>query len=456
MPKALRAELHERFADWLDERGGLVELDEVVGHHLEQAALYRLQLGLPSDALAERAGDRLAAAGLRASWRDDTRGAVLLLSRALELLRPLRLDLELELELALNLSMVNLTDASETAIAAATRADELGDSAGAALARASGALHRMLGEGLPVADFDRLCREALPLIEEKGDPALLAHLWFLISMAANFRTQNAEHAEAAERAVEYGRAAGHRRIDLYGLEWALIFGPDPADVALDTLDRVTADLPVGRPALGRAVLLAMHGRATDVWDEAEAVSDQLREVSGGNGCYEYLALIAAADNDYERAVESLLRFYDAAAEGSDVLLSSYRAYHARLLCLLERWDDSESWLGRAEQAGAEVLWAQIFGAQARALLLAERGDLEGAATSAAAAVALADETDSLWLQADAYDDLARVLERAGRTEEAVRAAAEALERYERKRLESGTRRMRERLEVLRRSLPAVD
>ena len=42
LPKATRAELHERFAAWLEERGtGLVELDEIVGYHLEQAYRYR-------------------------------------------------------------------------------------------------------------------------------------------------------------------------------------------------------------------------------------------------------------------------------------------------------------------------------------------------------------------------------------------------------------------------------
>ena len=38
LPKATRAELHERFALWLEEHGAdLVELDEILGYHLEQA-----------------------------------------------------------------------------------------------------------------------------------------------------------------------------------------------------------------------------------------------------------------------------------------------------------------------------------------------------------------------------------------------------------------------------------
>jgi class 3 adenylate cyclase len=46
LPKSAQAELHERFAAWLEEHGvGLVELDEILGHHLEQAARYRAELG---------------------------------------------------------------------------------------------------------------------------------------------------------------------------------------------------------------------------------------------------------------------------------------------------------------------------------------------------------------------------------------------------------------------------
>ena len=55
------AELHERFADWLDGRGE--ELDEIVGYHLEQAYLCLAELGRPAErarALAEKAAQRLA------------------------------------------------------------------------------------------------------------------------------------------------------------------------------------------------------------------------------------------------------------------------------------------------------------------------------------------------------------------------------------------------------------
>src|SRR5204862_4612931 len=67
LPKSARAELHERFAGWLEEPGReLVELDEIVGYHLERAARYQDELGHRDPALAARAGARLAEAGRQA------------------------------------------------------------------------------------------------------------------------------------------------------------------------------------------------------------------------------------------------------------------------------------------------------------------------------------------------------------------------------------------------------
>ena len=88
LPKGLRADLHRRLADWLEERHALVELDELAGYHLEQAARYEAELGRPDPALALRAGDRILAAARRAADRDDDRAAIALYERALELTRP--------------------------------------------------------------------------------------------------------------------------------------------------------------------------------------------------------------------------------------------------------------------------------------------------------------------------------------------------------------------------------
>src|SRR5262249_55695901 len=87
LPKAMRAELHERLAAWLEEHGpGLVERDEILGSHLEQAYRYSVELGAPDAAARLRASDRLTAAGRRAATRSDAAAAAQLLSRTAALL----------------------------------------------------------------------------------------------------------------------------------------------------------------------------------------------------------------------------------------------------------------------------------------------------------------------------------------------------------------------------------
>jgi predicted ATPase len=102
MPKRLRAELHERFANWLEAKLGerADEYEEILGYHLEQADSYRAELGMPSTALAGRAAARLGAAGRRALDRGDMDGAQNLLGRAAALLAdddPVRIELEIDL-----------------------------------------------------------------------------------------------------------------------------------------------------------------------------------------------------------------------------------------------------------------------------------------------------------------------------------------------------------------------
>jgi class 3 adenylate cyclase len=107
--KAHRADLHARYADWLEgaagERAG--EHDEILGYHLERAHTYLAELGAVDERareLARRASARLGASGARALARGDIRPAVGLLERAVSLLpedSPTRHDLTVKLGIAL-------------------------------------------------------------------------------------------------------------------------------------------------------------------------------------------------------------------------------------------------------------------------------------------------------------------------------------------------------------------
>ena len=91
LPKNARADLHERYAAWLELTAGdrLREFEEIVGYHLEQAFRYCVALG-PLDSraarLAAQASSRLEAAGRRALVRSDLPAAIRLLERVSKLL----------------------------------------------------------------------------------------------------------------------------------------------------------------------------------------------------------------------------------------------------------------------------------------------------------------------------------------------------------------------------------
>ncbi len=99
--KSRRAPLHEHFGRWLGRtvEDRLMEYEELVGYHFEQACWYLSDLGAPDEhsrAMAREASDHLAAAGRRALGREDATAAANLLSRAGALLpeeSPIRLGL---------------------------------------------------------------------------------------------------------------------------------------------------------------------------------------------------------------------------------------------------------------------------------------------------------------------------------------------------------------------------
>ena len=106
--KARRADLHRRYAAWLERAAGerAAEYDELLGYHLERAHRYLTQLGALEERgeLAARAARRLGSSGGRALARGDTRAAVSLLERAVSLLDeddPARRELTIKLGIAL-------------------------------------------------------------------------------------------------------------------------------------------------------------------------------------------------------------------------------------------------------------------------------------------------------------------------------------------------------------------
>ena len=452
LPKGLRADLHERFADWLDGHGELVELDELVGYHLEQAVGYRCELGRSADELAACAGDRLAAAGRRALWREDRRAARALLERALSLTKPLRLDVLLEVDFAATMFIEDSRRAAAITEGAAERAAAEGDATGEAFARAMGGYHRFnLNECTP-DELEPLLLTALPLLEQQNDHAALVHVWEVLAISvANSRGRWADAARASARALEHAKLAGQQRTGLFWIEIALALGPTPAQEALEQLDRLLPERPAPYSLYTRAWLLAMLDRFDEAVPLARESNERQRELDGRLIGEARLAEIARMTGDHERAAHHLRMLCDWLEEREQLgLLGTYLSQLGREFCALGRFEEAEVAARRGrEYAGEDDPFAQAPWQQVKALVLAHRGEHAKAERLAREAIAGTELSDSPTSQGDAWCDLAEVLAAAGRDEEASVALAEALERYERKQNIPLARQVRERLAELK-------
>ncbi|MBD0348469.1 MAG: AAA family ATPase [Thermoleophilia bacterium] len=450
LPKAVRADLHERFAAWLEAHGAdLVELDELLGYHLEQAARYAAELRQPDSALRERAGEHLARAGRRAVSRGDGPAAAALLERALALTRPLRLDVHLELDLAE--AQQTMHRRAALAEQTAERARAAGDRAGEALALVLAAHARSYFEP-SVDELARLVHAALPLLEEAKDDAGLAWVWFALGGGVlNVSGRFEEWARAAEKALRHMRLAGHYPGASGGLPPALVLGPRPADEALESLDRIRLN-PHPMTLLFRAELLAMLGRFDEAWALALPATERVRELRGNAySTDKFLAEIAALAGDHATAAGHLRRWCDRLQkDGARALLSTSAPQLGRSLCMLRRYDEAEPLaelgreLGSEQDSATQMLWRQV-----QALVHANRGEHAEAERLAREAVEIGERTDALNWQGDALCDLAHVLKAAGRADEAAVALEQALDRYERKKNLAMVAQVRPRLEAIR-------
>jgi class 3 adenylate cyclase len=453
LPKAKRADLHARFAAWLGWNGAdVVELDEILGFHLEQAAHYKAELGQPDSGLAEGAGERLAAAGRRAASRGDRGAAMPLLERSLSLTRTLRFDVRLELDLA----DAQRSPRERAAIAeqAAERARRAGDKAGEALAAVATASARAYFADDPRSnEIERLARAALPLLEQADDHAGLARVWEALGAVANLQGRFEEWAQAAEQSLRHFRLAGQTPFGLAGLHGALVSGPRPVDEALRELDSVLPPNPEPFVLLGRARLLAMLTRFDEAWEIALPAAERLRELSGDDLGDHALGEIAVLAGDHATAADHLRLACDMFQRREvRATLSTYAPALGRSLCVLGRYDEAEPLaqlgrdLGYEEDSSTQMLWRQV-----QALVHAHRKQPTDAERLAREAVEIAERTDGLNSQGDALCDLAEVLITAGRSGEAAAALEQALDRYERKENLAMVAQVRPRLEALRKA-----
>ena len=444
LPKATRAELHQRFASWLEEHGTeLVELDEILAYHLEQACRYRAELGMfPDEELAAAARRRLMAGGHRAALRQDYGAAVRMLERAAALVPPAELDLLLEIELGEALLWTGRADdALRRADALAERAAASGDRVAELCGKVQAGVARTELEPEGATEkLSALVEQALPVFQAAGNDMALYVAYYALADVAFMRGQMGAQVEAYERAFAHARQAGHLPpLSMPARADGRFFGTTPASELLEWLDQ-------NEPGAGRdhflctyrAGALGMLGR----FDEARAILAEERAALAERGGGVLLANITAFwsvfvelwAGDPAAAAEFAAAGFAMHEELGELgFLSTAAGVLAQALYALDRLDEADAWAGRAIQLGAsDDAHTQMLSRQARAKVLARRGEHAEAERLAREAVAIGEGTDVLNMQGDANADLAEVLLLSEKTDEAVAALEQALDRYERK------------------------
>ena len=459
LPKAVRADLHARFASWLEQHGTeLVELDEILGYHLEQACRYRAELGMADDPmLAAAARRRLTAGGHRADLLSDYGAAVSLYERAAALVPPAEIDLALETELGDALYYAGKgVDALRRAESLAERASAAGDRVGELCGRVRAGLFRTFLEPEGATDeLAALLEQALPIFRAAGNDLALYIGYFARGQVANMHAQMDAALEATERAAVHGRKAGLPHEFLGWRASFRFFGTTPVSRLLAWLDEnEPREWRNHWVRAHRAEALAMLGR----FDEARAILAESRAELAERGGGIQLATITG-----QFAVEVELWAGDPAAaaelgaEGCRLLeelgdltvLSTAAGMLAQALYALDRFDEADAWAGRAAELGAsDDALTQMLWRQARAKVLARRGQQAEAERLVREAVAIGEKTELLDAQGDTYADLAEVLSLAGRPKEAAAALGQALGCYQRKGNLVSTQRAQARLTEL--------
>jgi DNA-binding SARP family transcriptional activator len=450
VPKSLRADLHERFAGWLQRGVGHgADDDETLGYHLEQAYRHRTELGRtgPQErALAAQAAERLAAAGRGALARGDLPAGARLLERAVMLLPPedsARSALLPTLGLAL-LESGRLADADRILGEAIERASAGNNPRLEARARLEQQFVRLqAGSSRGIAQARQVGDAALAVLAGHGDDLGQCRAWCLRAWIEWTRAQIAVADDAWRLAAEHARRAGDQRELFEILGWrasAAVWGPARVSQAIARCTTIRDQVRASPVAVAVTLhpLGLLHAMDGD-FDQAR------RLVRQGNEILDEFDRLHSAVSHHEALVE-LLAGQPAAAEerlrlgyrrleemGERALLATTAAMLAQAVHAQGHLQEANAFCQVSERtAAAEDLPTQVKWRGVRAKLLGWEGRTGEAAALARQAVRLAARTDMLTMRADALLDLAEVLRLSGPSAEADAAARQALALYERK------------------------
>jgi class 3 adenylate cyclase/tetratricopeptide (TPR) repeat protein len=457
MPKARRAELHERVADWVVvdwSESRLAQVEEIVAYHLESAYRYRRELLAHDNRaanLGSRAAQHLIAAGRRAATRQDDAGAASLLSRAVALLAEEGTSSRLEplVELGMALIRGGDTTQAEEVLAEARRAvvGEGDERAETRMRVLELHLKRLIDPEWWAEHGRGAAAQVLATFQRLGDDLDTAKAWHLLGKLHSDRGEQAAAAEALEHALELAQRAGDSGVEAWIRYWLLqaaVFGPTPCE---RVIVRAREDLEWSRAHDNRALegstlgrmgeMLARAGHvpeAQDAFAEARRLFDDL----GLEVHTAYLAISTCAVEPLtsdpaaaEAELRSALSFFEQI--GAKHIQATVLPMLAATLVQQDRPDEALALTERAKSLSApDDLDAQVKWRIAHARALATRGEFAETERLTREAVERAAASDTIVLHADALACLGDVLLAAQAPSEAVPVVEESVTLYDAK------------------------
>jgi len=450
LPKEQRADLHARFADWLERIAAdrLLEYEEVIGYHLEQAHHYRSELGLADELtglLASRAAAHLRAAGTRAWARHDAPAADNLLSRAIGLLEDGRERWKLMILAAdIAFGRGDLPRAKQLVSGASQAAQRAGDE----LIRAhadmfAAALATMTDPNIDEEILLTLSEQTEALAIEGNDLRGRIEALQLRGFAWSIRCRYADMLAALEQALlllegEDPESQLLRRDVESGICFAMAMGPTAAPEAIARIAQIgTAGESNVLNSRLAAPLLAMQGDFDEARTRVRAAIAYLDErglrASRGSAALDFGTVEALAGD-----LEAGQRMF---AEGIAILqsigatgvASTLAAERATVLYRLHRIDEMNEAIQLARDNGSPTdIATQGEWRLAAAMWAADEGRMAEAQWLIDEAVALVEPTDFLELRGRVFEAQAHVEARAGRIEGWHSALGRALAERERK------------------------
>jgi class 3 adenylate cyclase/predicted ATPase len=438
LPKSMRAELHRRFAVWLEQHGReLVELDEILAHHLELAHRYTAELGRSDQALAVAAMDAL----VRAAGRARALGAIGTSARFLE--RALAVGVATDrqrAELLLELGMVlshegRLTEAEEALQQALAEATAAGDPRLEHHARIEWLSRRTWrGAGTRLGEQREALEAAIAFFDAADDRLGLARAYKWMAEVYNGLDDYDARLAALTDALRHAEAAG----DILEQNEILNFlaggfvasGTAAAGIArIDELLRLPTTGPVARAML-HASLAHLNAR-TGAFDRTRAEIETAKQLLGELGL------------TYSQARAAEPAGWCALLQGDPVGAEAEFRHGAELFEAMgerERRSTTTFWLaealyrqGRYQEAEAALRLADELGrgigpTGLQAKLILQSGQMQDAIAVARASAEIARRGGILayW-----FLDAAEVLEAAGLPDDARALAGEALASFER-------------------------